>query len=148
MKKVINYAIAYGMWIADLMLAFWLAYLSRTDFLGILALFYKKGQWQYSRQVDFADKAFMLVLGLGWLALMVIIEEYFRVGIQKKDLLKRFARVTGPVLLCLFVVDLILFWLEGIGSGNWLRWIILAAELGIGTALLVSAKTRSTSKPN
>jgi len=147
MKKVFNQIIAYGMWIVDLLLALWFALLSRTALLDILALFYKKGQWQYPRQVNVVDKTFTLLLGLGWMALVVIVEEYFRTSIPKGVLLKRIARVTGLLLLAIFGVDLILFWVQGIGSGDWLRWLLLAAELGIGTALLVWVKTRPTSQP-
>jgi hypothetical protein len=148
MKKVINYAIAYGIWIIDMGLAFWFAYLCRTDLLSILALRYKEGQWQYPRLVTVIDKSFLMLLGLGWLAFIIIVEEYNRPGIQKGDLLKRIARINGPLFIAIFVVDLILFWLQGIGSYDLLRWLILAAELGIGIALLVWSKTRFTPKPN
>jgi len=146
MKKVTNSIIAYGMWFVDIALAFWLFYFSRTAYLGIFALFYKTGNSGYANMVSFLDKAFMIVLGLTWLTFMIIVEEYFRLGIQKGTLVNRFAKITGPVLLCIFVVDLIVFWLEGIGSGNWLRWLILAGELGIGIALVVFAKSASLSK--
>jgi hypothetical protein len=56
--------------------------------------------------------------------------------------------VTGPVLLGIFIVDLILFWLQGAGGGDWLRWFILAVELGIGMALLRSARSQSQPNPN
>ena len=146
MAKIIKYAGAYLLWIADLGLTFWLIFISRTVFLGIFALFYKPGAWAYSHRVDLADKVFFLILGLGWLVFMIIVEAYFRAGARHEDLLKRFARVTGPVLLSIFGVDLILFWLQGVGGGNWFRWFILAAELGLGIALLVSARPQS--KPN
>jgi len=58
---------------------------------------------------------------------------------------RRFATVTGALLLSIFVLDLILSWLQGGAGGNWLRWLILAAELGIGIALITTAKTRRTS---
>ena len=148
MKKIFSNAIAYVFWIVDLALAFWLIYISRTAYQGIFALFYKTGDTRYSHTVDFLDKAFIILLGLAWLALMVIVEEYFRAGIPKGDMLKRIARVTGPVLLCIFAVDLIIFWLQGIGSGHWLRWLILAGELGIGIALIISAKKPSLQKTN
>lgn len=128
-------------------LAFWLCYISRSAYLGIFALSYEKRGWSYGKLVGFLDKAFIIVLGVGWLIFMIIVEEYFRLGALKGDLLKRFARITGPVLVCTFVVDLILFWLQGIGSGNWLRWLILAGELGIGIVLLVFAKSTSTNEP-
>ena len=148
MKKIFSLAIAYGMWIVDLALAFWLFYISRDAYLGIFALFYKKGQWGYSHLVDFLDKAFILMLGLAWLTFMIVVEEYFRPGIQKGDLLKRFCRITGPVLLCTFVVDLILTWLQGIGGRGWLGWILISSELCIGLVMFVYAKSKTPSKIN
>ncbi len=146
MTRIIKYLSAYFLWVLDLALTFWLILISRTVFLGIFSLFYKPGAWAYSHRVDLVDKAFLLILGLGWLVFMIVVESYFRVGAQHDDLPKRFARVTGPILLIMFGVDLILFWLQGVGGGDWLRWFILAAELGIGIALLVSARPQS--KPN
>jgi hypothetical protein len=146
MAKIIKYAGAYILWIADLGLTFWLIFISRTVYLGIFGLFYRPGAWAYSHRVDLADKVFLLILGLGWLVFMIIVEADFRAGARREDLLKRFARVTGPVLLSIFGVDLILFWLQGVAGGNWLRWSILAAELGFGIALLVSARPQP--KPN
>jgi hypothetical protein len=147
MAKIIKYIGAYTLWIADLGLALWLILISRTVFLGIFAMSYKPGSLVYAQRVDFADKIFWLILGLGWLAFMIAVEAYFRIGALHDDLLKRFARVTGPVLLSIFGVDLILFWLQGVAGGNWLRWFILAAELGFGIALLVSARPQLKSNP-
>src|SRR4030095_564469 len=146
MAKLIKYIGAYTLWIADLGLALWLILISRTVFLGIFAMSYKPGSLVYAQRVDFADKIFWLILGLGWLAFMIAVEAYFRTGALHDDLLKRFARVTGPVLLGIFGVDLLLFWLQGVRGDNWLRWFILAAELGLGIALLVSARPQP--KPN
>lgn len=148
MNKVIKYAIAYGMWIADLGLAIWLFFISRTSLVGILALFYEPGDLAYSHAVDVIEKVISIILGLGWLAFSIVTEDYYRTGALEGNLLKRFARVTGPVLLCIFIVDLMLFWLVGIGGDNWLRWLILAAELGIGIVLVVAGKKKSTNKPN
>jgi hypothetical protein len=90
----------------------------------------------------------MLLLGLGWLTFMIVVIEYYHGGLAKGDLLKRFARVTGPVLLCTFVVDLILVWLQGIGKTGWLSWLLLATELGIGLVMLVYVKSNIPSKNN
>ena len=151
MATIIRYVVAYLMWIADLGLMFWLIFISRTVFLDIFALSYKGGsssyaQLVYSQHVDFADKLFSIMLGLGWLAFMIAVEAYFRAGAADDDLLVRFARVTGPVLLGIFIADLLLFWLQGVGGGDWLRWLILAAELGMGITLLKLAQPQS--KPN
>ena len=146
MVKILKYAGAYLMWIADLGLTFWLGFLCRTVFLGFLAVSYKEGQVAYAHRVDFVDKIFSIILGLGWLGFMIVVEAYFRSGALSNGLFKRFARVTGPVLLGIFSVDLILLWLQGVGGGNLLRWFILAAELGIGIALLVSVRYLSKSE--
>src|SRR5215211_1058351 len=148
MVQIIKYVGAYLMWITNLGLTFWLILISRTVFLGIFALLYKGGpslyaQLVYGHRVDFADKLFSIMLGLGWLAFMIAVEAYFRAGAANDDLFVRFARVTGPVVLSIFVVDLILFWLQGVGGGNWIRWLMLAAELGVGIALLVSVRPPS-----
>ena len=146
MAKIIKYVSAYLMWIVDLGLAFWLFMISRTVFLGIFALSYKGGQLVYAQRVDFADKVFSILLGLAWLIFMIVVEAYFRAGASGDDLLKRFAKVTGPVLLGIFGVDLILFWLQNVGGSGWLRSSVLAAELGIGIVLLMLARVQP--KPN
>jgi len=148
MNKVTNNLLAYGMWIVDMLLAFWLAFLSRNVLLEILALFYQKESWSYPRWANVIEKFYTLLVGLGWLVFMIVVEQYILAGIKKGNLLKRIARVTGLVLLAIFVVDLISFWLQGIGSAIWLRWLILAAELIIGTGLFVYYKSTTTPKTN
>ena len=145
MTKVLKYLLAYVLWIIDLALGLWLLLISRTVFLDILGLSFKEGSWVYSRRVDFADKVFLLVLGLGWLIFMIIIEHSYRASALTGELPQRFAWVTGFLLLCIFVYVMLMFCVQGAGI-NWLRWLILAAELGIGIALLVSVRPRS--KPN
>lgn len=147
MAIILKYIGAYCMWIADLGLTLWLIFISRTVFLGILGLFYKPGSLVYAHRVDFADKIFWLILGLAWLAFMIAAESYFRAGALSQDLLRRFARITGPVLLIIFGVDLTLFWLQGISVGGWLRWFILAAELGLGIVLYMSARPQPNPNP-
>jgi hypothetical protein len=147
MSNIIKYGASYVMWFLDLAIAFWFGFIARMDLTGFLSLFYKEGNLTYGHFIDFADKAFTIALGLGWLVLMIVAEEYFRKGVQEGDLRRRFARITGPLLLCVFVADLLLFWLQGIGSSGWLRWLILAAELGIGIALIVEGNQKIAPKP-
>lgn len=147
MNKVVKYVTTYFVWIADLVLALWFAYLCKTSLIGVFALFYT-GNLAYANAVNFIDKVFTILLGLGWLVFMIMIEQYFRNGIEKDEHLQRLSRVTGWVLLCIFSIDLIFAWIQGIGGDNWLRWLLLGLELSVGTVLLVSAKTRFTSKSN
>ena len=137
MTKVARYFLAYGLWILNLVLTVWIFLNARQVLTGILALFYQPGDIQYSHAVEFADKVVSITLGLGWLAFSIITEDYFRKGIDRMDLWKRGARVTGPVLLGMFVVDLALVWLQGAPGQSWMRWLILAIELGVGLALVV-----------
>ena len=148
MGKVLRYILAYSMWFTDLGLSIWLFYISRMTLLGILAFFYQQGDFQYSNVVDLVDRIFVVVGGLGWLVFSVVTEEYYRTGTLKENFLKRFARVTGPLLLCIFIVDLVLIWVQSIGIEGWLRWLILAAELVIGLALVVYGKKNTTNNPN
>jgi hypothetical protein len=148
MNKVIKYVVAYALWIVDLGLTMWLVIISRSGLLGTVSLIYDKGDLRYNYVAGFLDKIFWITFGLGWLAFMIFSEKYFRVGVQENVLLKRFARVTGSVLLCIFGVNLILLWINGVSRGSWLGWLILAAELSLGIILFVSANRRSTSKPN
>ena len=84
---------------------------------------------------------------VGWLGLVIATEGYYRTGALEEGLTKRFARGTGPILLCAFVVDLIPFWPQGIGGEDWLRWLILSAELVVGLLLVVYGRGNATDKP-
>ncbi len=147
MKNVISQAIGYVLWIADLALALWFAYLCRQDVLVFFAQLYFKGKWSQEKQVV-VDRTFTILLGLGWLVFMIIVEEYFRVGAQKGILWPRFTRVTGYLALAVFGANLILFWLQGVGRNEWLPWIILAAELAVGIALITLKRNKVPSKSN
>jgi hypothetical protein len=147
MSKALKYIIAYGMWIVDLGLSAWLFSVSRTTLLTFLAQFYELGDFRYSKTAGLVDNAFTLVLGISWLALLIFTEEYYRTSALEEGLTKRFARVTGPILLCYFVVDLILFWLQGIRGDDWLRWLMLSAELVVGLLLVMYGRKNAKNKP-
>ena len=144
MNKIIKYLNAYGAWLVNLGLAAWLFFLTRTVYLDIFSFFYKPGGWAYAHRVEFIDKILVLILGLGWLVFMIMTESYYRSGALEVDLFKRFARVTGPLLIVIFGMDLILIWLEGASNG--FHWLILAAELGIGIAFILLTRSQPKSK--
>jgi hypothetical protein len=146
MSKVFKYAVAYGMLLVDLVLSAWLFIMSRTVLLAFLALSYEPGVFRHLKRAQVIDQTCTVLLGLGWLALFVYAEGYYRAGALEQGLVKRFARVTGSILLCVFVVDLILFCLQGIGGDDWLRWLILLAELIIGLVLVVYGRKRAREK--
>jgi membrane protease YdiL (CAAX protease family) len=145
-NRVFQYVIAYGMWFVNLGLATWLLYISRFVLLVVPALLFNPEDYSYPKRAETLDKIFTLLLGIGWLAFMVITEEYFRAGVLKGNLTKRVTRVTGLVLLCVFVVDSILFGLQGF-AGNGLRWLMLAVELAIGFVLVAYSRKSTASNP-
>ena len=144
MTRLTKYLGAYVLWLVDLGLALWLVILARTVYLGFFALSYRPGAFIYAQRVDLADKFFVLILGVAWLIFMIITEAYFRKGVVHDDLFQRFARVTGPVLLSVFSVDLLLLWLQG--GGDWRHWLILTAEVGLGIILITFARSWPKSK--
>ena len=146
MKKILDYGIAYILWVVEIGFALYLGYICRTLLLGIMTFYFKVGNVQYQNRMNLTDRVFVLVLGFSWLIFMIFVEEYFRSGVIKGVLLKRIVGVTWPILLAAFPVNLALLWIQGIGSSSWLQWLVLAVELGAGVGLLVFAKTRLTSK--
>ena len=145
-NKVLKYLIAYGMWLVNLGLATWLLLITRPVLLVIPTLLFDPDDYFYPGRVETFDKFLTLFLGIGWLAFMVISEEYFRAGALKGSLSKRIARVTGSILLCIFVVDSILFGLQGF-AGDWSRWLIRLAALVIGLGLVLFSRKRAASNP-
>jgi hypothetical protein len=148
MNKVARYAAAYGLWIVDLGLSAWLFLITRSALIAIMAMSSSAGEFQYTKTVNLVDRIFTVVLGLGWLLLSIFTEEYYRSSALKNELFKRFARVTGPLLLVIFIIDLLIFWLQGISADLWFRWLILAAELVLGLVLVVSGRISDTNKSN
>lgn len=145
LKKLPGYLSAYILWIVVLLLGLWLAIISRSALLGFAALY--AGDL-YSKQVvvRFWDKAYQVILGLAWLALMIICEEVFRKAATKGNLLRKFAAVCGIELLVIFIFDFALLILQ-----NWailpLRLIILVIEFILGIALILYWRKNITSKP-
>jgi len=145
-NKVIKYVVAYGMWLINLGLATWLLLLTRPVLLVIPTLLFDPEDYFYPGRVETFDKFLTLFLGIGWLAFMVITEEYFRSGAVKGNLTKRVTRVTGSILLCIFVADLIFFGLQGFADDG-ARWLLLLAALVIGIGLVVYSRKSATSNP-
>ena len=146
-RKAFNYVLAYIIWIFTLLLGILFIIISREDFLGASSTFYVRGSFTRVDRVAFYEKVFLVVLGLLWLGLMIVGEEYFRRGAQQGDLLRRIGEIVGPELLLLFAADLFLLWLQGSVGSNWLRWLILGFELIVGVVLLLYSFYLKPPKP-
>jgi hypothetical protein len=133
-KQWLNYVLFYLFWTVLIALGFWFLLLSREAVTAALA-YYAGDDFVRLWRAGFYDKAFFLFMGLVVLVFIYATEGYLRVGIEKHDLLRRFFKTTGWVLLALFVIDLILLLLQQFTGGLWPRGVILVAELGLGVAL-------------
>ncbi|HNT78569.1 MAG TPA: hypothetical protein PKH77_26465 [Anaerolineae bacterium] len=138
-KRWYHYIPSYVLWVLLALLGAWLALLAQQALMGLLAQYYVGDQITRAWRVRFYDKVYALVVGLTWLVITVVTEEYFRMGVARNELLRRFARVAWPEVALLFVADLTLFWLRG-GYG-WLRWLIIAAEALLSVGLWFIGRT-------
>lgn len=138
-KSWYHYIPAYLFWILLALLGGWLALVGRETMTALFGVYYVGDSITRSWRVRFYDKVYVLGAGLIWLIITTVTEEYFRQGVARNELLRRFARMAWPELALLAVADLTLFLLQG-GYG-WLRWLIIAAEVLLGVGFWFIART-------
>lgn len=130
-RRWILYPLVYAMWLAILLLGIWFLLISRDALLGLIdALMVDESTSHAWRLISF-ERFYMFGAGLIWLVVMVFSELYLRRGVARGELVPRFARIFGVLVLLVFVVDAIIFAMQGL-PGGWLRWLILAVELALG----------------
>ncbi len=139
-----KYIIAYGMWFVNLGLAAWLAFIGRTALFAVPAILFQPGTIMYPKRAEVMDTVFTLLLGIGFLTFAVITLEYYQPVEHEGNSIKRFATVTGPLVLCIFIVNSILFYLQGFDANNWIRWLIISSELVVGLILVIYSRKSST----
>jgi len=54
--------------------------MGRTALLTFLALFYEEGDFHFRKRAELIDQVFTILLGVGWLAIFVLTEGYYRAG--------------------------------------------------------------------
>ena len=140
MRKFFKYVLTYCLWLINFGLAAWLAFITRTVLFAVPTLFFHPGNFQFPQRAEVMDTVFTILLGIGLLTILVITQEYYLKGAEKGDLIERFARVTGPIFLGIFLVDSILFYMQGLDSSNWYRLLIILAELVAGILLIISSR--------
>lgn len=123
------YFVAYFMWIVSFLLWLWFMYLGRTLMTGVLTPLVMPGAVQQAKMVQLADRVYLLTVGLIWLVLMIVVESYFRRGVQKGELWRRIGRVFGPQVLLVFLVDLGLALYYGAAVQPASRWMVLGVEI-------------------
>ena len=133
------YLAAYFLWAVSLALALWLLLVARNTLPPLLASLIDP---RHAGQMNiFIDRAFVLLGGSAWLVLMTVLEHHYRKGAEGGQLWVRVGRVTGVLLVLLFVFDSIQEIREGIPPLG-LTWIVLLAELVAGAVLLYLSRRR------
>ena len=137
----------YLFWLVTLALGAWFVIISREAFETYLGTYFIKEQGQFllSRQARFWDLVFSVTLWILWFALMIITEEYYRRGMGKLLLWRRFAKVTGILLVLIFIVDFLQNLMLGISSVGWLRWLLTVIELLAGAVLIYLSRKKPAS---
>ncbi len=138
----LRYILAYLMWVVVMALGIWFIIISRNALLGAFGIYgalYVESAVTRAWLARLYDKVYMILAGLLWLALTVVAEAYFREGVRRHQLLRRFCRIAGIELLLIFVADLLLLWLQA-WSTTWLRWLILGGELIIGIGFVAFSR--------
>lgn len=144
-RSWIQYVGLYLLWAVVIALGFWLLLVSRETFL-FGASFYVGDDIVRGWQVRFFDKAFFIIAGLFIIILVTTTEGYFRGGVEKGNLLRRFAEVAGIEVLIIFACDLLLALMQGAAASGWVRWLIIAAELLLGVVLFLFGRANSKTK--
>jgi hypothetical protein len=124
------------MWTLNLVIGVWFILISQKFILGILGNNYTGKNIGRNWQVGFLDKVYLIALGLAWLVIMIVMENYFKKSVKKGTLVRRFTRIAGPEFLLVFLAYLGLLILQGINSVAWLQWLLLLVELGLGAVCI------------
>ena len=64
-------------------------------------------------------------------------QKYYAFAARQGNLFKRFARITGFLLLIIFIVDSAFFFLQGFETEDWSRLLIISVELVLGVILVL-----------
>jgi hypothetical protein len=105
--NLLDYTLVFFAWLINSALGFWVMVVSQHSMLAVLAVFYVGDSYPRAWRVRFLDQAYFAIGGLALLIFVFIIDGYLKDGMPKRDVLRRFARVTGIQLLMLFPLDLL-----------------------------------------
>ena len=125
-KHLLNYVMFYLLWTVLIAMGFWFLILSRETFLTGAA-YYAGDSFTRGWQTRFFDK--VLSAGIAVLIYFYATEGYLRAGRETRHAAAFFKTQADAARD--FCDGLILLVLQQFAGGVWLRWVILAAELGL-----------------
>ncbi len=149
LKNWPKYALSYVSWIVSFLLWFWFIFKSREAISGLLTRYYLngplEGSFQRTKVFQFFNQGYFYVVGLIWLIMMIVVEQYFRDGVRKGNLNTRICQVIGPEMLLLFLSD-IAHALVALPSA--LDWLVLVVEFILAVGMIGYAiKSKQAPKP-
>lgn len=130
MKKTLAYVLSYIFWIITVGTTFLLFLAGREFYLKVMA-FIIRDRWIGNA----LDKFLFVGLAILWLAIVIYVEAYYREGVKKDILTKRFLFVTGIQLLILFFFHNVPLAIARIGFSP-IEVLIALGELG-GAIILI-----------
>jgi hypothetical protein len=136
-KMVLTYLFAYLMWVLSMALGVLFLLLGRTTFPFLIGSMLAESDFDARQWAIAIDRIFTLLAGMGLVFNMVVVENYFRSGVKRKDLTRRLARVFGIQLLLLFIADGTQQLLLASYTVNWPRLALLLLELAAGLFLTI-----------
>ena len=136
--------LAYLLWVVTLGLGAWLVIISRNTLEAFLGWYFiqEKNRFILTQQARLLDIVIPVVLWLLWFVMLILVEEYYRRGVEKHTLFKRFMKMIGVLLILIFFADLLFNLMLGFRVSGWLRWLITLIELLAGAALWMAGKTK------
>jgi len=137
MKKILQAFAAYLLLLPILLIGIWLFFLGREVLSSLLAVFFVGTSLTRNFQAGFADRMYVVFVGVGWMVLFVVAEEFLRRSVLKGTLIRTFLRFMGVLTLVVAVFDGIqLALLASLTEVTVTRWAILAVELILAAAFL------------
>jgi hypothetical protein len=136
-KTLLNYFFIYLVWVFICAMGLWTAFMIRNSIFNTMMVVYAKDEITRFWVVRALDKFIFIGLGLLWLALVVIIEDYLKNSLEKNDLFKRFAWIGGIEITLFSVLNTYLYTM---GGGRLTDFSILLLGGGgtlLGVALIV-----------
>ena len=135
-KPWFGYISAYLFWAISLAVALWFLALARNTVPLLIANLLIQDPTHARTLQIIIDRVLILVGGIGWLAFMAIIEQYFRKGVIQECLCGRISRVFGILLVLIFLADSLQMLQTGIQSIFRSSPLVLLAELIFGVGLI------------
>jgi len=134
-KKWFQELSIYLVWLPIVALLFWLAIQLRTAIeIGLSAFYVGADLWKFKVAAVIDKYSFAAIICI-WIMVIILIEAHLRNGMRDKSLTRRFARIFGPGLLALFLVDLFNALMPSTNPVGWAQWLAIAVEFLLGSGI-------------